>query len=71
MKLANDLIDEVVRRKLSGTKPRAIHLTPRSWDQVVAEVGDVEGLIRSNGETRSFLGTPVLLDDAAVGVVVE
>lgn len=63
MSLMGELIDELVLRRRDGYETTEIRLSPRSWDRIISEVGEQDGIIASDGLARSFLGTPVVLDD--------
>ena len=65
MSLMGDLIDELVRRRAEGRAAAQIRLSPRAWDRIISEVGEQDGLITSDGRSRTFLGTPVTLDETA------
>jgi hypothetical protein len=66
-----ELIDKLVRRRADGGAPTQIRLSPRAWDRIISEVGEQDGLIATDGRTRSFLGTPVTLDETAAEVDVH
>ncbi|THD60077.1 hypothetical protein [Phenylobacterium sp.] len=68
MSLMGELIDRLVRRRIKGRAATQIRMSPRSWDQIISEVGEQEGFIASDGRVRSFLDIPVILDEAAVGL---
>src|ERR1700761_437689 len=66
--LRDQLSDRLATLRARGATPSSIKMSPRSWDAIISEVGSEDGVVASDGVSRSFLGVPVNLDDAAEGL---